>query len=183
MTAIASVPPCLGRRWLGAGLLGSALLLAGCAVGPVVPVYPGDGAIVAQPYTTYGTYGTYAPYGYSYGVQPVYPAVAPPPVSVWIGGGSTWHSRPGYRPPAPPPHWGDRPGRPGPAPAPALPPARAGTGPRRAGMGQSMALAMPGRHLRGHSRSRAIGPRCRAAGATGVKRSLFDSFQRLPGKG
>ena len=110
--------PRLGRRWLGAGLLGSALLLAGCAVGPVVPVYPGDGAIVAQPYTTYGTYGTYAPYGYSYGVQPVYPAVAPPPVSVWIGGGSTWHSRPGYRPPAPPPHWGNRPGRPGPAPGP-----------------------------------------------------------------
>ena len=118
MTAIASVPPRLGRRWLGAGLLGSALLLAGCAVGPVVPVYPGDGAIVAQPYTTYGTYGTHAPYGYSYGVQPVYPAVAPPPVSVWIGGGSTWHSGPGYRPPAPPPHWGDRPGRPGPAPGP-----------------------------------------------------------------
>ncbi len=58
MTAIASVPPCLGRRWLGAGLLGSALPPRAAPAGPVVPVYPGDGAIVAQPYTTYGTYGT-----------------------------------------------------------------------------------------------------------------------------
>ncbi len=132
MPAIASVPARLGRRLLGAGLLGGALLLAGCAVGPMVPVYPGDGAMVAQPYTTYetyGTYGTYAPYGYSYSVQPVYPAVVPPPV-VWIGG--TWRSRPDYRrPPGPPPHWGGRPG-PGPGPGPGWHrPPQGGPGPGR----------------------------------------------------